>query len=200
MGISRRLAPWTSWLLAGLLACGGRSPDLDAPGPAARPLPPATTLDQVHVLESWGVPAEDTTVTFNAMEPRVILVRRSEPDNSVFAEVRISAGAITPPAGRLETTVTLQPRPGIFGLELALEPGAQMTGQVELMFSYAVHFVMPEAARQRYGTAIAFERELFVAELQGGGEVSFLSSRRPASDLMAATIAAPGTYIVAAPR
>jgi hypothetical protein len=187
-------------LVAGLLACGGRSPDLNAPDPAGRPVPPASTLEQVFVLESWGVPGEDTTVTFNAMEPRVILVRRGEPDNSVFAELRIGPGAITPPGGDVTTTVTLEPRPGIFGLEIILEPGAQMTGPIDLTFSYAVHFVMPDAARQRYGTAIAFERELFVAELQGAGEVSFVPSRRPASDLLAATITAPGTYIVAAPR
>ncbi len=187
-------------LVIGLLACGGRSPDLGAPDPAGRPVPPASTLDQVFVLESWGVPAEDTTVTFNAMEPRVILVRRGEPDNSVFAELRIAPGAITPPGGQVMTTVTLQPRPGMFGLEVALEPGAQMSGQIGLTFSYAVHFVMPDAARERYGTAIAFERELFAAQLGAAQEVRFLPSRRPASDLLATTITAPGTYIVAAPR
>ena len=187
-------------LVAGLLACGGRSPDLDAPDPAGRPVPPASTLEQVLVLESWGVPAGDTTVTFNAMEPRVILVRRGEPDNSVFAELRIGPGAITPPDGQVMTTVTLEPRPGMFGLEIVLEPGAQMTGQIDLTFSYAVHFVMPDAARQRYGTAIAFERELFAAQLAAAQEVLFLPSRRPASDLLATTITAPGTYILAAPR
>ncbi|HUG27097.1 MAG TPA: hypothetical protein VMK53_02280 [Gemmatimonadales bacterium] len=163
-------------------------------------MPPASTLEQVFVLESWGVPAEDTTVTFNAMEPRVILVRRGEPDNSVFAELRIGPGAITPPGGAVTTTVTLVPLPGMFGLEVVLEPGAQMTGQLDLMFSYAVHFVMPDAARQRYGTAIAFERDLFAAQLGAAQEVRFLPSRRPASDLLATTITAPGTYILAAPR
>ncbi|HUG27375.1 MAG TPA: hypothetical protein VMK53_03690, partial [Gemmatimonadales bacterium] len=70
----------------------------------------------------------------------------------------------------------------------------------DLMFSYAVHFVMPDAARQRYGTAIAFERDLFAAQLGAAQEVRFLPSRRPASDLLATTITAPGTYILAAPR
>lgn len=163
-------------------------------------MPPATTLDRIHVLESWGAPPEDTTVTFPAFEPRVVLLRRGAPDNSVFAELRLPAGSIIPPAGRSVTSLTLRHRPGQFGLEILPEPGARMEGSAELLFSYAVHFVMPEAARARYGTPSAFERELFVARLEPSGAVRFLPSRRPASDVIRATVTELGTFVVAAPR
>lgn len=154
----------------------------------------------ILVLESWGVPAEDTVVTFPAMEPRVILVRRGPPDNSVFAELRLPPGTIVPPDGRLETTLTLRPEPGVFGLDIVVEPGAQMAGSAELLFSYAVHFVTPEDARRRYGTSLAFEQALFIAHAGPNAEVRFLPSRRPGSDLLAASVTTPGRYLVAAPR
>lgn len=200
MGISRAHRIWTTTLAAGIVACGGRTAPLDEPAPADRPPPAPVPMQDAFVLESWGVPPEDTTVTFPAFEPRVILIRRGAPDNSVFAELRLPPGSILPPPGRSTVAVTLRPRPGLFGLEILLEPGASMEGPAELLFSYAVHFVMPEEARARYGTAIAFERGLFVAELRGAGELRFLRSRRPASDVLTATIQGPGVFLVAMPR
>lgn len=187
-------------LLAGIAACGGRAADPAPAGPAERPPPAPAPLAEVYLLESWGVPAEDTVVVVPGIEPRVVLVRRGPPDNSVFAELRLPGGALLPPAGQSSTTLTLTVRPGVFGLELALEPGATLAAPAELLFSYAVHFVMPEAARTRFSSAIEFEQSLFVGQLGADNIVRFLPSRRPASDVLVATIRAPGTYVVAAPR
>ncbi len=187
-------------LAVGLIACGGRPLSPGDAAPVERPLPPPTRLDGVVILESWGVPAEDTVVTFSAYEPRTILLRRGPPDNSLFAELTIPPGTLLPPEGKETSTVTLRPRPGAYGLEVELEPGSQLRPGARLTFSYAVHFVMPETARQRHGTAIAFERELLVAQLGGDGVVTFLPSRRAASDHLTAMLTGPGRYIVAAPR
>lgn len=139
-------------------------------------------------------------VVVPGVEPRVILMRRGPPDNSVFAELRLPGGALVPPAGRSGTAVTLTARPGAFGLTLALEPGAALTAPAELLFSYSIHFVMPEAARATFASAIAFEQALFIGHLGADDTVRFLPSRRPASDVLVATIRTPGTYVVAAPR
>lgn len=152
------------------------------------------------ILESWGVQAEDTTVTFSAYEPRVIILRRGAPDNSVFAEVTIPAGSLAPPPGRELATLTLRPRAGAFGLDVELEDGSRMGPGATVTFSYAVHFVMPEGARERYGSAIAFERALYVAQLGGDGLVTFLPSARPASDHLTAQLTGPGQYLIVAPR
>lgn len=154
----------------------------------------------MFVLESWGVPPEDTVVTFSAVEPRVILLRRGAPDNTVFAELRLPPGSLVPPPGRTTSTLTLRARPGAFGLDLEMEQGSRMLPGAQLTFSYAVHFVMPQGARERYGSAINFERALFVAQVGGDSVVTFLPSRRPASDHLTAMLTGPGRYLVASPR
>jgi len=152
------------------------------------------------VLESWGVPPEDTVVTFSAIEPRVILLRRGAPDNSVFAELRLPPGTLVPPAGRQTSTLTIRSRLGAFGLDLELEQGSRMLPGAQLTFSYGVHFVMPQGARERYGSPINFERGLYLAQVGGDSLVTFLPSHRPASDHLSAMLTGPGRYIVAAPR
>lgn len=200
-GIFRHPIPTASALLvAGVLGCGGRAPLPGDVPPSERPLPAAIQASGVLVLESWGVPPEDTVVTFSAVEPRVILLRRGAPDNSIFAELVIPPGTLLPPEGRTTATMTLRPRPGTFGLDVELEAGSRMRPGPSLTFSYAVHFVMPEGARQRYGSAIAFERELYVTQVGGDGLVTFLPSERPASDHLGALLTGPGRYLVAAPR
>jgi len=154
----------------------------------------------VWLLESWGVPAEDTVVTFSAREPRTILLRRGAPDNSVFAELIFPAGTLLPPDGKDSTVLTLRPRPGAFGVDVELEAGSRLRPGATLTFSYAVHFVMPEEARRRYGSAISFERDLHVAQVGGDGLVTFLVSRRLASDNLTAMLTGPGRYMVAARR
>lgn len=152
------------------------------------------------MLESWGVPPEDTVVTFSAIEPRVIQLRRGAPDHSVFAELLLPPGSLVPPAGRTTAILTIRSRPGVFGLDLELEQGSRLLPGARLTFSYGVHFVMPEGARDRYGSPISFERGLYLAQVGGDGLVTFLPSRRPASDHLAAMLTGPGRYIVAAPR
>jgi len=152
------------------------------------------------VLESWGVPAEDTVATVPTHEPRMVMIRRGAPDHSVFADLQIPAGALRSEAGSPTATLTLRPRLGEYGLDIQLDGGSHLTAGMILTFSYAVHFVMPEAARERYGSPLAFEHELFIAQVSPEGLVTFLPSRRPASDLLTATVPGPGRYVVAAPR
>lgn len=187
-------------LLATLAGCGGGGPTVLDSVPEARPLPPARPLGQVYVLESWGVPAEDTVAVLPVHEPRLIMVRRGAPDHSVFAEIQIPAGGLVSEGGTATGTLTLLPRPGEYGLDIQLEPGSRLAGALTLTFSYAVHFVMPQAARERYPSPLAFERELYIAQVGPDGMVTFLPSRRPASDLLSATVPGPGRYIVVAPR
>lgn len=200
MGIFRYPRGWASAVAIVVAACGGRTPLPGELGAPPAPLPTPVPLAQAWLLESWGVPAEDTVVTFSAREPRIILLRRGAPDNSVFAEIAIPAGTLTPPNERDSTTITLRPRPGAFGVDVELEVGSSLRAGATLTFSYAVHFVMPEGARSRYGSPIAFERELHVAQVGGDGLVTFLASRRLASDNLTAMLTGPGRYVVATPR
>ena len=163
-------------------------------------MPAAVPLGRVLVLESWGVPPEDTVVTFTSAEPRVILLRRGAPDNTVFAELRLPPGSLVPRPGRTTSTLTIRARPGAFGLELEMEEGSRMLPGAQLTFNYAVHFVMPQGARERYGSPINFERGLYMAQVGGDDLVTFLPSSRPASDHLTAMLTGPGRYIVAAPR
>lgn len=172
---------------------------MDAPA-AERALPPPARLDRLFLLDSWGVPPEDTVVTFAADEPRVVILRRGAPDNSVFAALDFPPGVLVPPDGRPSATLSIRPRPGAYGLDLIMEPGSRMRPGATITFSYAVHFVMPDGARQRYRTPIEFERELLVVQVGGDGSATFLPSRRPASDHLAAMLTGPGRYVVAAPR
>jgi hypothetical protein len=187
-------------VLLALSGCGGRgtvAADLPA---AARSVPAALPLSRVLVLESWGAPPEDTVVTFSAIEPRVILLHRGAPDNTVFAELRLPPGTLVPPEGRTTSTLTLRARPGAFGVDMEMELGSRMLPGAQLTFSYAVHFVMPQGARERYGSPINFERSLHVGQVGGDDLVTFLPSVRHSSDNLTAMLTGPGRYIVAAPR
>jgi hypothetical protein len=183
-------------LLAALaVACGGKQPVVTL-DPNATPPSPPLPVSKVFVLESWGTPPDDTTVTFPASEPRTIVVRRGAPDNSLFARVTLPAGSVSP-AGGDSATVRIAIPPGVYGLDVStgdgIGPGAEVT------FSYAIHFVAPGGVRAAYGTDIRFERLLGVGRLEDTMLV-FLDSWRPASDLLTARLAGPGRYRVAAPR
>lgn len=152
-------------------------------------------LSQAFVLESWGAPAEDTTVVFLANEGRVVVLRRGPPDNNVFARIVFSPD--TGSAATDSVRVAIAVRPGLYGIDLSIDPpidAAQVT------FSYAMHFVAPAGAREAYGSEYRFERFLGVARVEQDSTLVFLSSSRPASDLLAAPLPAPGRYLVAAPR
>lgn len=175
------------------VACGGGAggpadvpPEARVPGPRA--------IGEVYVLEADGGPPGDTTVTFIAGTPRVVVVRHPAPDHAMFAEVAFDSASFASGGG--EVQVTIRPRPGVYGIDLASQSGLR---QARVTFKYAVHFLAPADARARYGSDIAFERQLFVGALQGN-QVTFLPSARPATDNLAATLPGPGSYVVCAPR
>jgi hypothetical protein len=180
-----------------LTACGGGRTPVARPDPTITPLSPPLPIANVFVLESWGTPPDDTTVTFAVGESRVIVVRRGAPDNALFARLSFPAGSVTPRAGD-SATVRVVIRPGTFGLDLLTDAtigtGAQVT------FSYAIHFVAPDGARTAYGSDIRFERFLGVGRMETDTVLVFLDSWRSASDLLTARLAGPGQYLVAAPR
>jgi len=164
--------------------------------PTVTPLSPPLPVSQVLVLESWGAPAEDTVVRFRADQPRVVVLRRGPPDNSLFARIAFPAGSLAPPAGD-SATVRVRLRPGLYGIDLETE--ARFTGGAELTFSYGLHFVAPAEARNAYGTDYRFERFLAVGRLRADSTLVFLDSWRPAADLLTAPLPGPGRYLVAAP-
>jgi len=185
--------------LALALACG--TPQGIAPGsagPAApKPLPPRP-LAEVYVLEAAGAQPDDTVVALVPGAHRVIVLRRSAPDFGLFARVELGDSTLQVQAGVPETGLTLRPRPGEFGLELEVRGTLSEGGSI--LFSYGSHFVAPAGARERYGSDIFFERELAIGRLDGNGQVVFLPTRRPGSDMLQAPLAGPGRYLVAAPR
>ncbi len=181
---------------ATVLGCGGGSRVATDPATVAiQRIPAPTRLDSVFVLESGGAPPEDTTVAIAAGRARVIIIRRGAPDNSLFAQLVVPAGAT---AGTDSVRLTLRPRPGLYGVDLEVE--GRLTAGAELTMSYAVHFVAPDGARARYGSDLGFEKVLYLGQAFPDGRFVFLPTTRPGSDLVTATLPGPGRYLVAAPR
>ena len=181
-----------------LLACG---PHRLTPGAAAakapQPLAPRP-LAEVFVLEAGGAEPEDTVVTVTPGSPRVVVLRRSAPDYGLFARLEFAQHTLTPPGAGGTVRLTIHPTPGVYGLDLAVE-GA-VADSARIVFSYGAHFVAPEGARQRYGSNLAFEKELAIGRLSDSGVVVFLATLRPGSDMLSAPLPGPGRYLVAAPR
>lgn len=150
------------------------------------------------MLEAGGAAQEDTVITAAPGVRRVVVLRRSAPDFGLFAQLEFPDRALRAAPGRDSTRLTIRPRPGLYGLDLAAEgsigEGATIT------FSYGRHFVAPAGARVRYGSDLAFEKELVIGRLSDAGQVVFLPTSRPGSDLLRAPLAGPGRYLVAAPR
>ena len=198
MGIFERRAARASrivMLMAGAAACGGRTSPADTPsGPT-----PARTVDlaSVFLLQRAGTPPPDTTVTLTAGTPRHILFRTARPDNTVLADVYFGAAAFQAQPGTA-VPVTLRANPGAFGL--ILEAGSPFQAGGQITFKYAVHFQAPPEATAKYPNHVLLERALAVGRLAAGGQIDLLPSVRPASDNLQAPAAAPGTYVVAAPR
>jgi len=151
------------------------------------------------MVEVWGAQASDTVVTFPASRARAIVLRHGPPDNTVFAEVDIPAGAFVPPGGGENVTLTIRPLPGIYGLTLQSE--APLTAPVRLTFKYPVHFAAPSDSRTRYPTDVLFEQALVVALAEDdAAKFQTLRSTRPASDNLQAMISTLGRYQMVAPR
>ncbi len=182
---------------SGLPGCRGSTPGVEPPAPG--PGPRSYAADQVYTVEVWGAQAPDTVVTFLAARPRSIVLRHGPPDNTVFAELDIPAGALAPPAGADRVSLTVRPVPGVYGL--TIESEASLTAPVTLTFKYPVHFAAPSDSRARYATDVLFEQALVVALAERGGDrFQTLRSARPASDNLQAMISKLGRYQLVAPR
>ena len=188
----------TATILA-LLGCGGGSaaPSGTAVAPVVvtRVLPP----EQLWVLEVAGLAPEDTTVTFALAEARTIILRHGPPDNTVFVELTFPESVVVARDAPDSVTIAVRPRPGIYGLDVAMTVLPTRTGSA-IRFKYPVHFSAPVAGLRQYGTATRFEQGLAVGQLVDGTRYALLASTRPASDNLQAPLPGPGTYLVAAPR
>ena len=196
--ISRARRAGASALLATLAACG--PPHASAPGPAGpepKALPPRP-LDQVFVLEAAGSQPDDTVLQLAPGSHRVIVLRRESPDFGLFARVELGDSTLKSPGNAGSVPLSLRPRPGEFGVELESPAGLGKGGSI--LFSYGAHFVAPAGARERYGSDIYFERALAIGRLEANGQVVFLPTLRPGSDMLSAPLDGPGRYLVAAPR
>ena len=168
------------------------APDPDAP---LRVLP----LDQLFVLEMAGVSPEDTVVTFHPGTARTIILRHGAPDNTTFVELRFPDDAFGKDSLPDSVTVTVQPRPGVYGVEvrMSMEP----RGGASIRFKYPVHFSAPIAAVRKYGGTGHYERALAVArQVSSIAGYGLLASERPSSDNLQAALQGSGLYLVAAPR
>ena len=182
-----RLAPLL--LLLAIAACGGKR----AAGRTPRDVTPLRTLpaDSVYVLEAGGTPPSDTVVRFAPGQRRAVVLRHGAPDQAAFAIVEFGDSAFT---GDDSVQVTLRPRPGVYGLDIASDRPFR---DGVITFKYARHFAAPVAARARYGNDVGFERQLAVGRLPGDGSIRLLPTRRPTSDNVSAELDGPGSYVVA---
>lgn len=181
-----------------LLAACGHAATTAKPAPAPETPVRVLPLDQLYVLEMAGIPAEDTIVTFATGAARIIVVRHGAPDNTTFAELRFPADAWRGEGVPDSVRVTIHPRPGLYGLDVALSADAPRGAT--LRFKYPVHFSAPVAGLRKYGGVARYEQALAVARAVSPTTFGLLQSNRPASDNLEAALPGGGTYLVAAPR
>jgi hypothetical protein len=194
-GIFRGLGGRASWLCLAAAACGGSRTSGDAE--RAEPAPGRVIpLAEAILLETAGPPPPDTTVTFTAGQPRIIVLRHGPPENVVFAEVVFPAPAFAE-QGR-EVRVELRPRPGIYGLEVVTS--LPIRDSVAVTFKYARYFAAPAKARAVFGSDVAYERALAIGRTAANGMLALLATARPAPDVLQAPVPAAGIYVVAAPQ
>ena len=74
-------------------------------------------------------------------------------------------GSIVPRSGD-SATVRIAMTPGLFGVDLSTEDSVKEGAHI--VFSYAIHFIAPAAAREVYGSEIRFERFLGVGTPRRG--------------------------------
>ena len=193
--ISLRLSSPATFLL--LAACGGA-----LAAPATTPEGAGKTrdvpLDRLYVLEMTGVPPEDTSVTFGTGAVRKVILRHGPPDNTVFVELTFPAEAFPEATAPESVTVTVHPRPGIYGVDVMTSSPPEKGSTIR--FKYPVHFSAPLAGTAQYGGRLQFERALMIAALKELRVFTLMPSTRPALDNLEAPLAGSGTYLVAAPR
>lgn len=199
--ISRTRRVGASAALALLTACGSSK----GMGPASAPAPnqprilAPLLLTGVFVLEASGGQPDDTTLTLAPGSRRVVVVRRSGPDYGIFARLEFPATVAGTSVVSGAAKLTIQPRPGLYALDLGVE-GTILGEGATITFSYGAHFVAPAGARERYGSDLGFEKELAIGRVSDDGRVIFLPTSRPGSDMLSAPLAGPGRYVVAGPR
>jgi hypothetical protein len=197
MSISRCSGLPATALILELVACGRPiSPVTTSPGatPATRVLP----AERYYVLEMTGVPPEDTVVTISTRSARTIVLRHGPPDNTVFAELTYPEGAFGGSAAPDSVTVTVHPRPGVYGVDIT-SPVPPGPGAL-LRFKYPIHFAAPVAALAQYGSSARLEQALSIGLRREDGSCALLPSDRPAYDNLEAPLGATGTYLVVAPK
>ncbi|MEP6573489.1 MAG: hypothetical protein ABJD11_12365, partial [Gemmatimonadota bacterium] len=128
-------------LLLLISGCHRNSSALEG-GPAPTPVPSGPiALAQLYVLEMSGVPPGDTSATFSTAEPRTLIIRHGQPDNTVFAELSFPAGTFAGAGVPEMVTVTVHPRPGVYGIDLT---STVPLGRVaRIVFKYPIHFSAP---------------------------------------------------------
>jgi len=179
-----------------LLGCGSRRPQ-PAAAPTTQPTPARVLpVSRVIELETAGPPPPDTSVSFPAGTPRVIVLRHGPPENIRFAQLSFEAAAFAD-SGRM-VTVSVRVRPGIYGLDIAIDQPVRGGARVD--FDYARYFSAPVRARQVYRGDQAYERALAVGRLLPEGQIELLPSTRPELDQIGAAMPGPGSYLVAAPQ
>jgi hypothetical protein len=197
-GISGGLRWPATWITAAGLAalgCGSRQP-----APVTSPTTPTPArvlpLNRVLVLETSGPAPSDTSVSFTAGTPRIIVLRHGPPENIVFARLNFTATAFAD-SGQ-QVTVEVRPRPGVYGLDISTSQPFRSGATV--VFDYARFFSAPVRARQVYRSDVAFERALAVGRILPDHQIELLPSTRPSLDNVGATIPVSGSYLVAAPQ
>jgi hypothetical protein len=186
---------WLAGLAAFLLGCSPRHSTVSPPTPE-RSVPRVLLLSRVIVLETVGPPPSDTLVSFPAGTPRTIVLRHGPPENILFASLTFPANAFADSGQTV--TVEVRPRPGVYGLDLMTT--LPLRAGASLEFSYARNFSAPARARQVYHSDVAYERALAIGRILPDNQIELLSSSRPAPDHLSATVAAAGSYLVAAPQ
>lgn len=178
--------------ILGLLACGGRRQP--PPGPAPEETAERLVSQQdTWILEAGGTPPDDTTLTLTAGEFRFIVVRNGPPDQAAFTVLEFPEKAFALPYGT-PVEMSISVRPGVYGIDWVC---AERPTGARITFKYARHFEAPVAARRRYGSDTAFERELVVGRLQDDGNILLLRTRRPHVNDVSAPLDQSGSYVVA---
>jgi len=145
-----------------------------------------------------GIPPEDTVATFPTGVARTIILRHGAPDNTTFIELNFPAAAFGAAARPDSVTVTVHPRPGIYGVDVAMS--AEPTKGASIRFKYPIHFSAPIAALEKYGGTSRYEQALRVVREAGESGYALLVTDRPSSDNLKAALQGSGVYLVAAPR
>lgn len=177
-------------------ACGARRPVTTA-APAGPTAPRILPLARVIALETSGPPPSDTSVSFTAGTPRMIVLNHGPPDNVEFATVSFAANAFAD-SGQM-VTVDIKPRPGVYGLDLATSLPLR-SGGASLVFDYARYFSAPARALQVYHSHVAFERALAVGQVLPDNQIELLPSTHPEPDDVEAALPGTGSYLAAAPQ